>query len=103
MSRRPISLKAAVRIASLRIASLSKLAFESLRNGNNELAKRYICLMKRISQRINVPIPKEFIFCKKCNIPLIIGSNCRVRLNANRVKITCLGCGNIKRLSYNER
>jgi ribonuclease P protein subunit RPR2 len=63
-----------------------------------ELSNRYVELARKISMKVNVPIPRELKrkFCKKCNHYMVPGKNCRVRIGS-RVRYTCLDCGHIMR------
>ena len=76
------------------------LSRKALEEGNKDRARRYIVLIKRISQKTNTTIPKEHRFCKKCNLPLEVGRNCRVRVKDGVIRITCLECGDIRRMPY---
>lgn len=64
-----------------------------------KLAKRYVFLAKRIAERYRLKIPKELklIFCKKCLYPYR-PDKFRVRTNKSRVVITCLNCGEERRV-----
>lgn len=64
-----------------------------------KLARRYISLAKRIAERYRIKIPKELklIFCKKCLYPYR-SDKFRVRVNKSRVVITCLNCGEERRV-----
>ncbi len=69
---------------------------------DEELARRYVSLARRIGMRMGVRIPSERkrFLCKECSSPLIPGRNCRVRIRARgstTVIITCLSCGTLKR------
>ncbi|OYT43287.1 MAG: hypothetical protein B6U88_01460 [Candidatus Aenigmarchaeota archaeon ex4484_56] len=93
-------------IAERRINILFRLAEEMLRKGRYDKVKRYIELSRKISMRINYTIPKELKrrFCKKCNMLLIPGISCTVRLNpkTKTVNIKCFNCNNIKRYPYEQ-
>jgi ribonuclease P protein subunit RPR2 len=80
---------------------LYQLAKESIRE-DTDLAKRYIHLLRRISQRTRTKIPPEIknSICKKCNIPLISGFNSHTRIRQTRephIATTCHVCGDIQR------
>lgn len=100
MSKKRISSRAAGDIAAKRISVLTELSRRSVREGNCDRARRYVSLARRIGQKTRTSMPDSEMYCKKCNTPLIAGENCRVRIGDGRVKITCLGCGNIRRLPY---
>ena len=101
MSRKRISSRDASSIAARRMSVLFGLSRKALEEGNRDRAKRYVMLARRIGQRTRTPVPKEHRFCKKCNMPLDVGRNCRVRVMKGTVKITCLECGDIRRMPYN--
>ena len=101
MSRKRISSRGASDIAVRRMSLLFDLSRKALTDGNPDRARRYVTLARRISQRTNTPIPKEEAYCKRCNLPLDVGRNCRVRVMKGNVKITCLECGDIRRMPYN--
>ena len=101
MSRKRISSRGASDIAVRRMSLLFGLSRKALADGNPDRARRYVTLARRISQRTNTPIPKEEAYCTRCNLPLDIGRNCRVRVMKGNVKITCLECGDIRRMPYN--
>jgi len=65
-------------------------------------AKRYTYLAKKISEKIGLPIPKEYKrwICKGCGEYLNPGTNCTVRLKNKTRYITCKGCTTIKRFNY---
>jgi len=67
-----------------------------------EHAKRYTYLMKKLSEKIGLPIPKEYKrwICKRCGEFLIPGRNCTVRLKDKTQYITCKECNTKKRLQY---
>ncbi len=90
------------RIARERIEILYELAREEAIRGDEELAKRYIEHMVKLSRKYNVRIPKEMKrhFCKKCYTFLIPGKTARVRLKKGKVVIKCLRCGSYKRYVY---
>ena len=100
MSRKRISSHDASDIALRRMSILFDLSRKALEEGNTDRAKRYVILARRISQRTRTPIPKGYSFCKRCNIPLDVGKNCRVRVMGGSIKTTCLGCGDIRRMPY---
>lgn len=85
-------------IAHERIEILVNRASERMYN-DYTLARRYISLAKRIAERYRIKIPKEFklVFCKKCLYPYR-PDKFRVRVKKSRVIITCLNCGNERRV-----
>ena len=100
MSRRRIDSRTVSDIASRRMSILFGLSRRALEEGDEDRAKRYVTLARRIGQRTNTPVPAGERYCKRCNLPLEVGRNCRVRVMNGNVKITCLGCGDIRRVPY---
>lgn len=90
-------------IASDRIAKLFGQAELSFRE-HPELSRRYVELARKLSTRYKVKFDKEQkkLFCKKCNAYLKTGINSRLRLVHGRIVKTCLGCKNVKRISYKQ-
>ena len=90
------------KIARERIDILFHLALERTKMGDLDLAKRYVELMRKISEKYNVRIPKEMKYhiCKKCNAFLYPGITASVRLKKRKVVIKCNICGNYKRYPY---
>jgi ribonuclease P protein subunit RPR2 len=86
------------RIASERIKILLDKAKITM-SDDHKLARRYIELATKISERCRVRIPKELklAFCKKCLFPYR-SDMCRVRIRKSRVVITCLNCGFVRRI-----
>lgn len=74
---------------------------------NQALSRRYIDLVRRISKRTKVRVPRETkrYLCKNCGIILVPGRNARVRLSARTggVVITCLSCGVFRRYPVSRR
>ncbi|MFH7903690.1 MAG: ribonuclease P protein component 4 [Candidatus Aenigmatarchaeota archaeon] len=90
-------------IAKERILILLDLARKKVKEGEYDLARRYVELARKIALRANFRLKKlKRTFCKKCNIPLIFGLTARVRLNKyhKTINVTCLLCGNVKRYPY---
>lgn len=89
------------RIGLRRIKILIGIAGKVCHN-EPDLAKRYVYLARKISQRLKIRIPGEYKrrFCKKCNSPLLPGYNCRVRLTGKTVTYYCKDCKNFKRIGY---
>jgi len=94
--------KIARKIAKERIEILYRMAEERAMKGDLVLASRYVELMREISKKYNVRIPKEkkYHICKKCNSFLVPGKNATVRLKKGKVVIKCLRCGTYKRYPY---
>ncbi len=84
-------------IALSRIEKLIEMA-EKMKFEDYELSKRYVTIARKIAMKYRVRIPKELrIFCKKCFYPYR-HDRIRVRVRKNRVVITCLNCGYVKRV-----
>lgn len=100
MSRRRISNDKVSSIAAERISILTRLSVDALKGGRRDRAERYVSLALRICQKTRSSMPDDFVFCKKCHLPLIPGVNQRVRVCRERVISTCGECGNIRRMPY---
>jgi RNase P subunit RPR2 len=88
-------------IAKERIEILLGLA-RRIYKKNPKLAKRYVKLARKVGMKCNVRIPKEerLFICKNCNMPLILGINCRVRVRSKggtKTVVTCLECDSKRR------
>jgi len=92
------------KIAEKRIKILFKLAEEELKKENFDRVRRYVELARKIGMKAQYTIPRELKrkFCKKCNMLLIPGKTCMVRLNkkTKTINIKCFNCNNIKRYKY---
>lgn len=66
-----------------------------------KFARRYVVLARKLATRYKVPIPLRWKrrFCRKCDAFLVPGRNCRVRAREQRIVITCLDCGSVKRIT----
>lgn len=89
-----------------RMSILYDMALERARSGDYEQASRLGSLIKELSLRTRVRMPKRLKrgLCKNCNLPLIPGITSRVRLRSQggfsyRV-LTCLRCGWMHRYPY---
>jgi len=100
MSKRRISSEMVGDIATQRMITLTRLSKEAVRNCQSDRARRYVTLIRRISQRTRTPVPKDLAFCKECDVPMVPGVNCRIRVGNHRVKTTCLECKRIRRAPY---
>ncbi|GEM_PF-248323 len=84
-------------IALSRIEKLIEMA-EKMKFEDYELSKRCVTIARKIAMKYRVRIPKELRnFCKKCLYPYR-HDRMRVRVRKNRVVITCLNCGYVKRV-----
>jgi len=93
-------------IARERIEILFKQAGE-MQNRNQELSKKYVRLIKRLSSHYKVGIPKEIKnnICRKCNLVLIPGSTASIKIVSSRGYIAkkCLSCGNEIHIFYKKQ
>ncbi|GGL60175.1 ribonuclease P protein component 4 [Halocalculus aciditolerans] len=90
-------------IARERIDRLHDLAREAARGGDDDLAREYVRLARRIAERNRLTLPKRFrrFTCDACDAYLIPGRNARVRTRAGHVVVTC-DCGHQSRYPYGE-
>lgn len=102
LTGRRVSARKARSIARERMNRLLSLAEEEALKGNIERGRRYVELARKIGMRTNTRMPKGFMFCEQCDVPLVPGRNCRVRLRSNHVSIRCFDCGYVKRHPYLE-
>ena len=89
-------------IARQRIQILFEEAKKTAKS-DPELAAKYVKSARRIAMAAKIRLPLEFRrqTCKNCNVLLVHGSNCRVRIKQKReshVVVTCLNCGNQTRI-----
>ena len=93
-------------IAEERIKRLFKLAERRSKEGEDDLADRYMEIAQEISMRSQKTIPSELKkkFCSECNSFLIPGKNCRTRVDskAGKTVYTCEKCGNTERYGLEE-
>ena len=93
-------------VARERIDILIQQALETVES-NESLSRRYVDLVRRISERTKVRVPLETkqYLCKNCGIVMVPGLNARVRLYARTggVVITCLSCGVFRRYPVSRR
>jgi len=89
------------RIARERISILFDLAKKEIKK-HPERSRRYVELARKIGLRYNVRLPKELKrkICKKCNMLLVPGVTCKVRLKENKIVIYCLACKSIYRYPW---
>lgn len=88
-------------VAAERIERLSTLASEAAATGEDERAREYVRLARRIAERNRLGLPRELkrFTCDRCDAYLRPGHNARVRLGGDRVVITC-ECGAQSRYPY---
>jgi len=93
-SLKPLSVK---QIAHQRIDILFEHA-EAIGKTNPTLATEYIKTAQKVAMSARFSLPSNYKrrICKHCNTFLIVGFNCRVRLQQKRephIVVTCLNCG----------
>lgn len=86
-------------IGSERIAVLTDLSRQAVRDGRDDRARRYMHLARAIGGKTQTAMPEGFRYCKKCLLPMMPGTNCRIRLTGSRISATCI-CGNVWRMPY---
>jgi len=86
-------------IAETRMEKLMAMSRERASSGDPVLARRYVDLARRISMRTKTEMPKEYIYCKMCLMPMVPCTS-RVRLRNHKIMIRCLECGDLKRIPY---
>ncbi len=98
MTQKPIWQK---QIPRERIEILFSEAEKAFRQ-NPERASNYVRQAWNIALRCRVRIPTALKrkFCKKCYSYLAPGISSEVRLNEQKIIITCKNCGDLKRIPY---
>ena len=88
-------------IAEERICRLTDLAREAARSGDDDRARRYVRLARRIAERHRLRLPKRLsrAVCRACDRYLLPGRNARVRTRDGHVVVTC-DCGHQTRYPY---
>ena len=88
-------------IAAERIERLHVLARAAAREGEQERAREYVRLARRIAERHRLRLPREFkrFTCDECDRYLIPGRNSRFRTQNGHVVVTC-DCGQQARYPY---
>jgi len=78
---------------------------EKIFRTNPERAKNYIKQAWRIAlkYRVRIPLALKRSFCKKCFYYLKAGASASIRLNKQRLIITCKNCGAVKRIPYKRK
>jgi ribonuclease P protein subunit RPR2 len=81
-----------------RLFELAKAEFPE----NPERSRRYVQLIRNISMRNRIGIPREIKsrICKHCYSFLVPGSNARYRLKDGYLVISCEQCGKEMRYPY---
>ncbi|MFC6718770.1 ribonuclease P protein component 4 [Natrialbaceae archaeon GCM10025810] len=91
-------------IAAERIERLHDLARAAAADGDDDRARYYVRLARRIAERNRLRLPRSFrrFTCDECDRYLRPGKNARVRLQDGRVVVTC-DCGAHARYPYRDR
>ena len=84
-----------------RIDRLQSLAREAATASDQDRAREYVRLARRIAERNRVDLPRRFkrFTCARCDSFLRPGVNARVRLQDGHVVVTC-DCGEQERHPY---
>jgi ribonuclease P protein subunit RPR2 len=92
-----------VSIAAARIDRLTELAHKAAAAGNDDRAREYVGLARRIAERNRLALPRELkrFSCSRCDRYLRPGRNARVRLRGSHLVVTC-ECGTHSRYPYDE-
>ena len=90
-------------IADERIERLHDLARAAATEGEDDRAREYVRLARRIAERNRLSLPLEFkrFTCDSCDRYLRPGKNARVRTQDGHVVVTC-DCGHQARYPYEE-
>lgn len=90
-------------VAAERIDRLEDLARAAAKAGEDDRAKEYVRLARRIAERNRLTLPRRFrrFTCDECDAYLVPGENARVRLQNGHVVITC-SCGAHARYPYED-
>lgn len=90
-------------IAEERIDRLAALAREATKAGDEDRAREYVRLARRLAERHRLALPRAFkrSTCDACDRYLVPGRNARVRLRDGHVATVC-DCGHIERHPYEE-
>ena len=88
-------------VAEERIDRLHALARAAAADSDDDLARQYVRLARRIAERNRLRLPRTFrrFTCDACDAYLRPGTNARVRLRDGHVVVTC-DCGAHARYPY---
>lgn len=72
---------------------------------NQELARKYVILARKIAMRLRLRLPKELKrkFCRNCNSYLKSGTNCKIRTKNKMVIYKCYICNHITRIPFTKK
>lgn len=90
-------------VARERIDRLHRLARDAAVEGDDERAREYVRLARRIAERNRIRLPRELrrFTCDRCDRYLRPGRNARTRLQEDHVVVTC-DCGEQARYPYED-
>ncbi len=88
-------------VAAERIERLTDLARAAAMAGEEDRARRYVRLARRIAERNRLSLPKRFkrFTCDACDRYQVPGRNARYRTQDGHVVVTC-ACGSQARYPY---
>jgi ribonuclease P protein subunit RPR2 len=90
-------------VAAERIERLHALARAATVGGNEDRAREYVRLARRLAERQRLTLPRDFrrFTCDRCDAFLRPGRNARVRTRSGHVVVTC-DCGEQARYPYED-
>jgi ribonuclease P protein subunit RPR2 len=90
-------------VAAERIERLHALARVAAVAGEEDRAREYVRLARRIAERQRLTLPRDFrqFTCDRCDAFLRPGRNARVRTRSGHVVVTC-DCGEQARYPYGD-
>ncbi|NHN40029.1 ribonuclease P [Halorubellus sp. JP-L1] len=90
-------------VAEERIERLQALARSATIAGEDDRARSYVRLARRIAERQRLSLPRDFrrFACDACDAYLRPGRNARVRTRSGHVVVTC-DCGEQARYPYGD-
>jgi len=92
-----------MQIAQERLDRLQRLAAAAASDGDDERAREYVRLARRVAERNRLRLPRRFrrFTCDECDRYLVPGRNARTRLQDGHVVVTC-ECGALSRYPYRD-
>jgi ribonuclease P protein subunit RPR2 len=89
------------KIANERIDILLEHARMRAARGEHDIARIYVRQAWRLAEKYNIRLRKRKMWlCRNCWAYLVPGVSARIRLRREKVSITCLLCGTVKRYPY---